>query len=159
MNEELRLATSTLSQSIDEFLKDVVWKKKLFKFYSIGLTLLAIAISLAITISGIYDKGTITAVLGASLAALLAVHRAFPIDKISRFYRSAATAAENMFSPLPSMPDMATCNAVRGELKTLRQFVADGLPQNDTDYRAIALQQQSQAPQIAPVPAPVGAVV
>ena len=145
MNEELRLATDDLKRTIDVVLKDVIWKRNLFKAYSIGFTLVAIAISLAITISGIYDKGTLTAVLGAVLAALLAAHRAFPIERIARFYRSAAAAAENMFSPLPSMPDLAACAAVRGQLVILRNLIAE-VPQGEELAQTIAIQQKVQNP-------------
>lgn len=49
--------------------------------------------SATITILGIYDQGTLAAVFGAVLAAILALQQAFPFAETSFFYRVGVAEA------------------------------------------------------------------
>lgn len=101
--------------------------------YEVCLTILAIALSSMVTVSGVMRwSPEVTGCLGAALSALLVADRFFVFGEKSSFYKTLSAEANNLLLDW----DEATCDAdrldVRKRLKELRDLAGRATPRGES---------------------------
>ncbi len=138
MTEDLAELKKAIRSSLDQ--KISIWKSKedshRFKHYS--FVIVSIALSVSITIVGIFNYGTIAAILGAILAGILAFQQTFPEGDMLYFYRVGASEGEILMLDLDTRADTRReVEALEKKVERLIQVMAENIPRGPRVQDAI----------------------
>jgi hypothetical protein len=94
------------------------------------LNVAGILLSVAIVASGVYQRGAVSAILGAFVAAIVSAQKAFPFGQRTNFYRVLKEQASNLETDV-EQGVVSKENAI-AILKSLRLDLAQQLPRGST---------------------------
>jgi hypothetical protein len=119
-----------LALEIQQFRGDCVKRYIFNSRWDNVLNVVGILLSVGIVASGLYQRGAISAILGAFVAAIVSAQKAFPFGQRTSFYRILIGQSSNLETDveqgLVSKPDAVTI------LKSLRLDFAQQLPRGST---------------------------
>ena len=139
MAEKLAQLEKKISTSLDTHIEIWEAKGKRHRYTNNSLIVVSIVMSIAITISGIYDQGILTAILGATLAGILAFQQAFPFGEMSFFYRVGVAEAKMLKLNLDTRADTPEeAEALGIKVETLIYKMAQDIPRGQAVHDIVS---------------------
>lgn len=118
-----------LQRIIEEFVQTYLRRHKYNYLGNWIIVLIGLLLAGAVTVAGIYDKGTIAAVLGVCTAIAIGAQKAFPIGERAEFYRLVVAEGRNLTDDLKfrvkTEPEFQT---LLNKWQKLRTHAAASLP-------------------------------
>jgi len=138
MTENLATLEKRIRSELDE--NRSIWKNRrtyhatLYNLFVIA----SIAMSVSITVAGIYDDGTLAAILGAILAGILALQQTFPFGEMAFFYRVGISEARILELDLDTKADTRKeVEDLEIRVETLIRMMALDIPRGQALHVAI----------------------
>lgn len=119
-----------LAQEICEFRDDCVKRYRFNSRWDNLLNVAGILLSVGIVASGIYQRGAISAILGAFVAAIVSAQKAFPFGQRTNFYRVLIGQSSNLETDVDQ--GLISKQDAVSILKSLRLDFAQQLPRGST---------------------------
>jgi hypothetical protein len=122
-------ACSQLANRLRNFRRDNEALRKLNSTYSIGLGLLAIALSVGVVIAGWLDHGKLAALLGALLTVILGAQRIFPVGQRADFYRILVSTTDGLLTETQFRCTSAEqLEKLVDDFKTVQKYAGEKFP-------------------------------
>ena|SRR5688572_5715538 len=126
---ELEQLKKIINSKLDNCILTWDGRRKRHGYTNNSFVILGIALSAAITIAGIYDQAALAAVLGAGMAAILALQQVYPFGELSYFYRVGVAEAEILRLKLDTKADtIEEVEALEEKLEILILKMAQEIP-------------------------------
>ena len=119
-----------LADEILQFCKDCTRRYYFNSRWDNVLNVTGILLSVAIVASGLYQKGAISAILGAFVAAIVSAQKAFPFGQRTNFYRILIGQGANLETDVQQ--GLVSKQDAVAILKSLRLDFAQQLPRGTT---------------------------
>jgi len=119
-----------LADEIRQFRDDCARRYTFNSRWDNVLNVTGILLSVGIVASGVYQRGAVSAILGAFVAAIVSAHKAFPFGQRTNFYRILIGQSSNLETDVDQ--GLVTKQDAVAILKSLRLDFAQQLPRGST---------------------------
>ena len=124
------LVGQDLVREIHEFGDDCIRRYKFNSRWDNVLNVVGILLSVCIVAAGVYQRGALSAILGAFVAAIVGAQKAFPFGQRVNFYRILVGQSENLETDVQQ--GLVSKQDAVAILKSLRLDFAQQLPRGST---------------------------